>query len=1155
MKEQILKLVKHALFVPILCLTLISILVLFAGPFIAIAGYVPLATWPLRIVICVLLFATFFLIKYIQHLKSLAVQDALVDELVENNSAQASIAAEENALQEKFKKAFASSKNLKKRLTDIPWFMIIGAPGSGKTTLLANSGLEFPLADASKDGIASLRGVGGTKNCDWWIGENAVLLDTAGRYTTQDSYREVDENAWHKFLKLLKKYRKRPLSGLIVSLDMTDLLSSNEYELNQKIKQLQQRVSELNNFYNTRFPVYLVITKSDMLAGFSQFFESFSHAEREQVLGITFTEEASINATVQSEFASKYSDLCNSLSRRKWARMSVERDDSKKSLLYLFTEQLSSLQSVLHRVVSQLASVQSNDQNSLDTGLLRGLYFTSGTQTGAPIDRMAARVSQVLGLQINRQAAWHNDQRSYFIKDVLEKIMMVEADVLGTLSRFEKRMKAIKLSLSATCCIATLALSTALFVSYQNNRDFLLNAQNSVDEWRERHADVGNTQTLSNRTNFISDLSNATLPALNDLLGLKNVLMSYEQEHFSSLGLNQASSIDEAIDAAHLRIALRQILPFAKQQMEAMLVDESDLARQYQSLKTYLMMGDDSYRDNRFITDVFQTQFTQFLLSKAVLDEQQVEQLSRHLQLLVTSNMGLESLNESLINEARKSLRALPLSEIYYQQLKSQYTGADASYFSMSQLAGTHWRSVFSVSVDEIDTVPHFFSPEFLKSDFDQVLNKHIDNSLDESWVLGQDSLVDRETMQTEITAKYIDDYIDTWQNLLDSASIKTSTSISAMNNDLRRLAQSNSAIFSLLSAVSEATSFPSLQELASKGTLSQLPDFTSDSPKRQIHSRFKTLHELMQDEQKSVIQQNFISLIQDVSVAISFASQNQQAMPNSPAMSAQIQALNTFGFIQPEPLKRWTNELSTELNKAQDLLIKSQLNTMWTNQILPQCSAIVASKYPFNKQSSTDASLADLQQLFAQTGSILRFFNEHLAQYVYQQTRPWRWKEGVQSRFQYAPQVLSFFERVASVQSSIFAKSPSQAGMDFSVTPIFLDSRLSRMDMSIYGSSVDYQFGRSVPTSVSWPPANTTNRSDIRFVQRDGSELREYKDGIFAFARLLENANIRQINPTKMEVSFKIDEYESIFEINTTAPSEPALFNRLSSFKCLSTL
>lgn len=91
-------------------------------------------------------------------------------------------------------------------LYQLPWYVIIGAPGSGKTTALVNSGLQFPLAD--RFGKTALRGIGGTRNCDWWFTNEAVLLDTAGRYTTQESEQAQDAGEWLSFVDLLRKYRR-----------------------------------------------------------------------------------------------------------------------------------------------------------------------------------------------------------------------------------------------------------------------------------------------------------------------------------------------------------------------------------------------------------------------------------------------------------------------------------------------------------------------------------------------------------------------------------------------------------------------------------------------------------------------------------------------------------------------------------------------------------------------------------------------------------------------------------------------------------------------------------------------------------------------------------------------------------------------------------
>lgn len=102
----------------------------------------------------------------------------------------------------------------------MPWYIIIGPPGTGKTTILRNSGLNFPLA---ADGEAAIQGIGGTRNCDWWIANEAVLIDTAGRYTTQDVNQDIDAAAWTGFLNLLKEHRRRrPVNGVLLAVSIAD---------------------------------------------------------------------------------------------------------------------------------------------------------------------------------------------------------------------------------------------------------------------------------------------------------------------------------------------------------------------------------------------------------------------------------------------------------------------------------------------------------------------------------------------------------------------------------------------------------------------------------------------------------------------------------------------------------------------------------------------------------------------------------------------------------------------------------------------------------------------------------------------------------------------------------------------------------------------
>jgi len=180
-----------------------------------------------------------------------------------------------------------SSLHSRGYLYEQPWYAIIGPPGAGKTTALLNAGLRFPLAD--KLGQGSVAGVGGTRLCDWWFTEDAVLIDTAGRYTTQDSDAVVDRAGWNGFLDLLKQTRPRaPLNGLLVAFPLSDLAMSTAAQRKAHAATIRSRIKELQDRFSLRMPVYVLFTKADLIVGFTEFFDDLDHDGRSQVWGTTF---------------------------------------------------------------------------------------------------------------------------------------------------------------------------------------------------------------------------------------------------------------------------------------------------------------------------------------------------------------------------------------------------------------------------------------------------------------------------------------------------------------------------------------------------------------------------------------------------------------------------------------------------------------------------------------------------------------------------------------------------------------------------------------------------------------------------------------------------------------------------------------------------
>ena len=227
-------------------------------------------------------------------------------------------------------------KSLRSRgyLYEHPWYAVIGPPGAGKTTALLNAGLRFPLAEQMGQGAVA--GVGGTRLCDWWFTEDAVLIDTAGRYTTQDSNAAVDRTGWETFLDLLKRARPRqPLNGLLVAFPLSDLAQAPAAERKAHAAAIRARVDELQTRFGIKMPIYVLFTKADLIAGFTEFFDDLDREKRAQVWGTTFELAPTSDGPVAS-FTGELRALVERLNARLFDRLLAERNADRRALIAMF---------------------------------------------------------------------------------------------------------------------------------------------------------------------------------------------------------------------------------------------------------------------------------------------------------------------------------------------------------------------------------------------------------------------------------------------------------------------------------------------------------------------------------------------------------------------------------------------------------------------------------------------------------------------------------------------------------------------------------------------------------------------------------------------------------------------------------------------------
>lgn len=275
-------------------------------------------------------------------------------------------------LQERWSTAVATLRASRLRhggdpLYRLPWYMIFGESGSGKSTAVSHARLKNILTDAGP-----AKGIASTKNCDWWFFENAIILDTAGRYAVPLA--DEDRGEWERFLMLLAKYRrKEPLNGLIVTLPADRLLSDDADAMTAYGRSIRLRIDQLMRVLGAKFPVYLLLTKIDQVLGMTALAEILPENLRGQAMGL-------LNASEKSDPDEFLDRAMAHVSRRlKGLRLRLTARVGKRGgQAVLFPDEFERLASAIRAFVN--GAFHENPYQ--ETPFFRGFFISSGRQSG-----------------------------------------------------------------------------------------------------------------------------------------------------------------------------------------------------------------------------------------------------------------------------------------------------------------------------------------------------------------------------------------------------------------------------------------------------------------------------------------------------------------------------------------------------------------------------------------------------------------------------------------------------------------------------------------------------------------------------------------------------------------------------------------------------
>lgn len=1183
------------------------VLVWFLGPMFGFGSLHPLETEVARWIAIAVLVVLWLLTNLLHELQVSKKEKALAAGMTAG-AAEAAAAAKEVArasaeeiatVRDRFAQALTALKASKvggsrRRLSTMPWYMIIGPPGAGKTTALQNCGLKFPLESAKQ----SLQGVGGTRNCTWMFTDEAVLIDTAGRYTTQDSAEAVDSAAWLGFLDLLKKHRRRqPLNGVLIAISLLDLATLDEAGRMAHARAIRARLRELHDRLGLRLPVYVLFTKADLIAGFSAFFDNLGKEEREQVWGFTLplddgTDEEGAVAAVAGEFDL----LLARLADRMLERVHQEPDIRRRRLIYGFPQQVATLKEVAVEFLTEIFRPSRLEARPL----LRGAYLTSGTQEGMAIDRLLGNMAAEFGLPRQAVAAPSGPGRSYFLTRLLKQVVFGEAGLAGLDPKVERRTKLLGIGTTVACCVVLLLLGLTWFNSYIGNRDLIAQVRAETATYRAQLAE------LQRRGPADQDLV-AALPPLDTLRDIRSGYKERDLEPPVALtfGLYQGTKLSAAAQEAYVTALNRILLPRLLSRVEVQLVAGlGNVDFLYQTLKVYLILGRQGPLDRELVMQWIQAD----LLATYRGEEEAAtrDAILGHVDALLRQPIQPIPLNQDLVQAARAVLTKEPLAEYSYNRLLRSKRVLAIPAWTIAENGGPGAGRVFRLrSGKPLDAgMPGIYTWAGYHNVLLPLLPSVTQDITEDSWVLGREKrdvqgvIRDTARLRRDVLGLYFDDYTRRWDAMLADIALKTFATLpealdalsllSAPASPLRelflaidqQLTLSRAAATDAVAAAAEARAARLGQRVSgfaafeARSGLSirqnELVGILSDAfgtdpagkpvdPARRVDDHFKPFHDFVtgRDDRPSGLETaiaNLLKMYQTFNLAANTASPDQ-ALFNSLAggggggANASAQMVDSLRTMPPE-VAAMLGPVARNATQIAASGATQKMADAWRADVLPLCEAAF-NRYPFVAGSSSDVPIDDFTQLLGPGGKIETFFNTYLRSFVDTSARPWKWQAAERAPLGFSPASLAEFEKASQIREGLFASGPA-IQVRFQLAPVTLDAGVGQVSVDIGGQTLTYAHGPVEAQAFTWPgPGGKTAARVTMTPASGGAAAIVDRDGPWALLRLLDGRITGTGQPDKFRITFSGAGGNAVFELSASSVRNPFSLTALRSFRC----
>ncbi|MFM2480435.1 type VI secretion system membrane subunit TssM [Celerinatantimonas sp. YJH-8] len=1090
------------------------------------------------------------------------------------------------------------SLNRRNYLYALPWYLVLGLEKAGKTSLINRSGQNFVFSNVMR---ASGRKSENPYSFDWWIGDDSVLIDPDGELLTQrhneaENDGELERRLWLNFIQWLEQTRsRRPLNGVVLALDISHLATASVSERRAYASLIRARLRELMENLATRMPVYVTLTKLDLLYGFEPFFQEYTKEQRDEVLGFTFTLDSVENFDRWlEEFSSAYQQFIERLNRLLPKALQHAEDAAERTAIYSFTRQLAGLFDVLSQFFQDALA---SDQFST-SALVRGVYFTSVYQQGVPTDAFVDAAARRYGLGETINSAQDADNSTtFFTRQLFERIVYPEAGLASDNFRAAKHKRKLMTLSTLTCVIASVLLVGGWQRYYLKNSHQADEVLNQVAVYKQQYAGIDwqgqNEQSLLAPLNMLRD---ATLA------------FGFYRERtpvLADMGLYQGATIGPKVETSYLGALKGQYLPVLMRQVIADLTRATDDEQRLSLLRVYRMMTDQSGRRKSYVENYFskvwqteypgQPQTQQMLMSH-------LDYAMEHTNLEDDRSRGIRQAQlamqpyASLIEKTQQQLSQIPVAERVYRNLKQSAElvlgapldlpkaigpvfnivfaqGAPATPVISTATSTKHTPGTESITTPSTQTntpnrddllIPQLFTQKGFNDYFLPQLSSVSGLALIDSWVLGerqnsQYSEADKDVLRERIRDFYIADYTNYWRNALGHVDIKYFTNMDDAINVLDHVSGSMQPLSRLLQSVQHNTQlFPNLpKDDSARMALLQSHKYAVAA---RIAEPFNKLNALLL---KSGDQPAYMNEVVD---AVNQLDEYLKAIQSAPNMgkaaldatkarltlenSDPIYTVQRIASNLPSPMKQLVDKLADESWFVLKQEAIRYLQDRWQQDVYTPYQQKLASRYPFDPRARKDVSLKDFEDFFAPDGTLSQFYDHQLKMF-FDENVVLTDSSGKHQQLINA-QILQQIHNAEKIQHAFFNRK-GVLDVEFSLEPLGLSGNKIRSIINIDGQYVEYSHGAQSSVELVWPNSlrdAAMTKLTLVPTAANVSPRSITIQGPWSFFRLLRQGRIVGASSTSVDYQFNIDKGQMVYRLTSEVDGNPFTDALFKSFR-----